>query len=166
MSTNRKSSPAEVAAGNEHGNPREQLLAAADWLGDMDEDLSFRLRSAEDGLKLWRYWQARPADLPEMADEECDGYDVAAARVAAVGYDPLGLDTKRRRSPPSASARVVELESVLRSVQQQFRLFSESMPDGFDSRVFGWVDDLCIDGAEPSLRTTLSRTPRLRNPKP
>jgi hypothetical protein len=70
-------------------NAREELAAAADWLGWQDEDLSEGLRKAEDGLKLWRYWQARPAELPEMADEDCDGVNVAKHRRAALGYDPL-----------------------------------------------------------------------------
>ena len=33
-------------------NAREILVAAADWLGWQDEDLSFGLKSAEDGIKL------------------------------------------------------------------------------------------------------------------
>jgi hypothetical protein len=78
-------------------NAREQLDAAAHWLGWQDEALSNGLRSPEDGLKLWSYWQANP-NLPEMADEdigpnempENDNRTVAEHRVAAVGYDPLG----------------------------------------------------------------------------
>lgn len=70
-------------------NSREQLAAAAEWLGWQDEYLSSGLKSADDALKLWRFWQARPYG-PEMADEECDGFDVAALRVEALGYDPLG----------------------------------------------------------------------------
>lgn len=69
-------------------NAREQLAAAADWLGWQDENLSFGLKSADDGLKLWRFWQERP-DGPEMADEDVDGFDVPALRVEALGYDPI-----------------------------------------------------------------------------
>lgn len=70
-------------------NAREQLAAAAEWLGWQDENLSFGLKSAEDGLKLWAYWQAHP-DLPEMADEEIDHRGtVAKERRKALGYDPL-----------------------------------------------------------------------------
>jgi len=69
-------------------NAREELEAAACWLGWQDEDLSAGLKSAEDGLKLWRYWKSNP-DSPEMADEDCDGYDVSAMRIHALGYDPL-----------------------------------------------------------------------------
>jgi len=70
-------------------NAREQLVACANWLGWQDEDLSFHLRKPEDGLKLWRYWQAHP-DLPEMADEDIDGCKLAPHRRKALGYDPLG----------------------------------------------------------------------------
>lgn len=70
-------------------NAREQLAAAAEWLGWQDENLSFGLKSAEDGLKLWAHWQAHP-EFPEMADEEIDHRGtVAKERRKALGYDPL-----------------------------------------------------------------------------
>lgn len=76
-------------------NAREELVAAADWLGWQDESLSDGIKSAEDAIKLWRHWQANP-DLPEMADEDevsfggvADTIDIAAIRVAVLGYDPL-----------------------------------------------------------------------------
>ena len=64
-------------------NAREELEAAAMWLGYQDENLSFGLQSAEDGLKLWRYGNSN-IHLAEMADtwEEGD-------RRLALGYDPL-----------------------------------------------------------------------------
>jgi hypothetical protein len=80
------SAPVDVLEG--HGNAREQLAACEDWLGWQDEDLSEGLRRAEDALKLYRYWLAHP-ELPEMADEEVDGVNVAKHRRAALGYDPL-----------------------------------------------------------------------------
>lgn len=75
-------------------NAREQLAAAAEWLGWQDENLSMGLKSAADGLKLWAYWQAHP-ELPEMADEDCDDVNVAAVRRKALGYDPLSPDRQR-----------------------------------------------------------------------
>lgn len=71
-------------------NAREELFEAADWLGWQTEDLAAGLKSAEDGLKLWRYWQSHP-NLPEMADDQYDddGLDLSAERVKALGYDPL-----------------------------------------------------------------------------
>lgn len=65
-------------------NAREILAAAADWLGWQEEDMSFGLKSAEDGIKLYAYAQAHP-ELPEMADEWN-----AADMVKALGYDPRG----------------------------------------------------------------------------
>lgn len=76
-------------------NAREILLAVAEWLAWQDENLSFGLRSPEHGIKLWRYWQARPAELPEMADEQCEGVNVAAHRRKALGYDPLSESAQR-----------------------------------------------------------------------
>jgi hypothetical protein len=76
-------------------NAREQLLAAAEWLGWQDEDMSMGLKTAADGLKLWAYWQARPDTLPEMADEDAEGVNVAAARRKALGYDPLSPTRQR-----------------------------------------------------------------------
>jgi hypothetical protein len=77
---------------NNELNAREQLSDAADWLGWQHEDLSAGLRSPEDGIKLWRYWQSMPVKLPEMADEEIteDGVESAQKhRVLALGYDPI-----------------------------------------------------------------------------
>lgn len=64
-------------------NAREQLEAAANWLGWNDENLSQGLRSAQDGLRLYAYAQAH-GDLPEMADE----WEPAELK-NALGYDPL-----------------------------------------------------------------------------
>lgn len=71
-------------------NAREQLEAAFTWLGYQHEDLSFGLKSPEDGLKLWRAWQADP-ELPEFCDEGEDKDDAKAlsARIRKIlGYDP------------------------------------------------------------------------------
>ena len=71
-------------------NAREQLEAAASWLGFQHEDLSFGLKTPEDGLKLWRGWQSDP-ELPEFCDEYEDANDAKtlSARVRKIlGYDP------------------------------------------------------------------------------
>lgn len=64
-------------------NAREQLEACANWLGYQDENMSFGLRSPEDGLKLWRYAQTR-----EDLDEFADNWN-AADRILAIGYCPF-----------------------------------------------------------------------------
>lgn len=73
-------------------NAREKLLAIADWLGWQNEDLSFGLKSPQDAIKLYNYWQERADTLPEMADEEQDdeGRWMFMFRKHALGYDPLG----------------------------------------------------------------------------
>jgi hypothetical protein len=76
-------------------NAREQLAAAADWLGWQDENMSMGLKSPADGLKLWQHWQKHQERLPEMADEDCDGADVRAERIKAIGYDPLSPARQR-----------------------------------------------------------------------
>lgn len=75
-------------------NAREKLLAIAVWLGWQNEDLSFGLKSPEDAVKLYNYWQEHADTLPEMADEEKDdeGRWVFMFRKYVLGYDPLGQD--------------------------------------------------------------------------
>ena len=71
-------------------NAREELEAAQTWLAYQNEDLSFGLKSGEDGLKLWRYWMARP-ELPEFCDECEDAAErklIVRHTKAALGYDP------------------------------------------------------------------------------
>lgn len=65
-------------------NARETLAHVADWLGWQEETLSFGLRNAFDGLRLYDYWQAHEDTLGEMADE-WEPKD----RIAALGYDPM-----------------------------------------------------------------------------
>ncbi len=67
----------------EFTNARMDLEAAANWLGAQEEDMSFGLKSAEDGLKLWRYAVAH-TELPEFADEW-----EAKDRKSALGYCPF-----------------------------------------------------------------------------
>jgi hypothetical protein len=71
-------------------NAREQLEAASHWLGYHDENLSYGLKSPEDGLKLWRYGHNHP-ELAEMCDEpEGDDADWTDAHFkAAIGYNPF-----------------------------------------------------------------------------
>lgn len=73
-------------------NAREKLLAVADWLGWQNENLSSGLKSAEDALKLYNYWQEHADNLPELADDEQDenGRWLFMFRKAALGYDPMG----------------------------------------------------------------------------
>lgn len=40
-----------------------------------------------------------------------------------------------------SKARIAELESVLAHVQEEFKKFGDSFPDGFDWRLFRFVDD-------------------------
>jgi hypothetical protein len=71
-------------------NAREELEAAAHWLGYQHEDLSFGLKSAEDAIKLWRAWTSNPA-LPEFCDV-CEtlneGRRFRALMKKTLGYDP------------------------------------------------------------------------------
>ncbi|WNT48189.1 hypothetical protein SPLA5a_PHROGS00106 [Salmonella phage SPLA5a] len=75
-------------------NAREKLLAIADWLGWQNENLSFGLKSPEDAVKLYNYWQEHADSLSEMADDEQDdeGRWLFMFRKAALGYDPMGHD--------------------------------------------------------------------------
>ena len=62
---------------------REELVAASHWLAWQAEDLSTRLRSGADALRLWRYAQQHP-ELPDLADDWQPEH-----RREAIGYDPL-----------------------------------------------------------------------------
>ncbi|QGZ16212.1 hypothetical protein Hena1_00360 [Erwinia phage Hena1] len=72
-------------------NPREKLLAIATWLGYQTESLSYGLKSPEDAIKLFDYWDIHRDVVPEMADERTDDEDrfVSIFRKDALGYDPL-----------------------------------------------------------------------------
>lgn len=74
----------------QHENTREKMVAITNWLAHQHESLSYGLKIIQDAEKLYDYWQNN-TELPEYADALSDdeGVDVAAARVAAVGYDPL-----------------------------------------------------------------------------
>lgn len=88
--------PKDCVVGHVAGNAREQLESAFEWLGWMDEDISYQLRSPEDAIKLWRYW-TNNMDLPEFIDriEEDDDGNVIDLRQhvkAAIGYVPPAID--------------------------------------------------------------------------
>lgn len=44
-----------------------------------------------------------------------------------------------------------DLKDVMMMVQEQFRICATNMPDEFDGRVYGWVDDT-VAGTPPNLR--------------
>lgn len=70
-------------------NAREELEAAMHWLAHQHEDLSYGLKNAEDGIKLWRYGHAHP-ELAEFCDEETGepGDWLPRHFKAAIGYNP------------------------------------------------------------------------------
>lgn len=63
-------------------------------------------------------------------------------------------------APPAPNDRVLELESVLRSVAGQFERFGDRLPDGFDSRVIHYVRD-ALAGAVPAAGAGNDMTPDL-----
>lgn len=71
-------------------NAREYLEAVENWLGWQDENLSQGLKSPQDAIKLYDYWQSNP-DLPEFCDSDFDddGNKLSKYRKKALGYDPL-----------------------------------------------------------------------------
>ena len=93
-------------------NARETLKAVEHWLGWNEETLSFGLRNAFDGLRLYDYAQANP-DLPEMADE-WEPLD----RIKAIGYDPLGEPSHEAATSGASQAEkaLVEARKLLDSV--------------------------------------------------
>ena len=71
-------------------NSQEQLAAAAEWLSNQHDRLSYGLRSAFDGLRIYEYWTNNPT-LPEYCDqdEQEPDIDLSEHRINALGYDPI-----------------------------------------------------------------------------
>ena len=76
----------------EENNPREILEIVEHWLGWCDESLNEGLKTVEDAISLYCYWQANNRKLPEFASntDDDDDYLCATHRFLALGYDPLG----------------------------------------------------------------------------
>lgn len=75
-----------VAARDPERSTGEKALLVHQWLAYQHEDLSFGLRSLADAERLYDHFMAPENNLPEFADEG----DLAAVRIAVLGYDPLG----------------------------------------------------------------------------
>jgi hypothetical protein len=98
-----------------------------------------------------------------------DGFDKDAELLDAATSPGKGSKAKRRAAlaaTPAAPAavasnevRVAELESVLTHVQEEFKKFGNSFPDGFDWRVFRFVDDALagVPAAAPDALTQAAR---------
>jgi hypothetical protein len=102
-------------------NMRDKTEAIANWLGDHHEDIAYGLRSVADAEKLYDYWQARSALLPEFCDEASDDpeVDVRQHRIAAIGYDPLVIVMAGSTPVPKvnkAAKALREAEKLLDSV--------------------------------------------------
>lgn len=85
--------------------------------------------------------------------------------VAALGFaEMMAAIRSLLATQPATNDRVLELESVLRSVAAQFERVGDRFPDAFDARVVHWVRDALagvtseagvIHGMTPSLRKAL-----------
>lgn len=87
----------DVVVNNGHPmNAVEQMEAAVDWLNYADGELAYQLRSAEDALKLWRYFRQN-RELPEFPDEVIYDENDAAIDLRphfrkAIGYVPALIE--------------------------------------------------------------------------
>ena len=120
--------PVELHPEIQEMNAREQLAAAGQWLGYIHEDLSFGLKTPEDGLKLWRYNFSRDTD--ELPDE-WDGAEL----VHVLGYNPMvrayetdgvhGPEDDGRDEPPvpvadrMGEALLADMLAALRAIAKQ-----------------------------------------------
>ncbi len=90
-------------------NARETLAHVADWLGWQEETLSFGLRNAFDGLRLYDHWMANQDRLDEMADE-WEPKD----RIAALGYDPMdGTNNEAKTTGADVAVTAIEKARTL-----------------------------------------------------
>ena len=62
---------------------------------------------------------------------------LSEARAALTAAIPASVPS----APAAGERRIAELEDILRTVAQQFRRHGNNFPDGFDGRVFRWVED-------------------------
>ena len=117
-------------------NAREQLAAAAEWLGYQDECLSFGLRNSMDALRLYDYAQAHP-EMPEMADEW-----TPEQFQEALGYYPLS-------TPEAAEGREVGESgaAAAHSALMQARVLLDSVAfvaiEGDTTAVLEAIDSVC-----------------------
>jgi hypothetical protein len=107
------------------------------------------LRECAEGLeRLVTYAKSNAVDATKTTDgrsvSALTAAQDAAIRVRATLRE-ITLAGMERSS--AVSLRTAELESVLESVQEQFNRFGQRLPDGFDTRLFRWVDD-ALAGAQ------------------
>ena len=79
----------------------------------------------------------------QMAEQYAD--HAIRAALAALATLPVA---------PAARPRALELFEVLQAVEQQFKRFGDSFPDGFDCRIFRWVKDAIAGGPADTARPT------------
>lgn len=90
----------------------------------------------------------------EVIDEGFSRVDVTGMKTKVEGFafrvTPVAaLGPQAVKQSAAAAGRIAELESVLESVDQEFRQHGNNFPDGFNSRVFGWVSDVLAGKALP-----------------
>ncbi|UYL84929.1 hypothetical protein pEaSNUABM55_00156 [Erwinia phage pEa_SNUABM_55] len=120
-----------------HENAREKLKAVENWLGDQEESMSYGLKTPEDALKLYDYWDVRRDNLPEFADIRVDdeGRFMSIFRKDALGYDPL--DTL----PEDLYDRAVAIYA--NSVEDDDNILDDQRPS---------IQNLVYDAAETAYR--------------
>ena len=70
-------------------NALDELAIVGYWLTKQSRSLSNGLRSANDAISLYKYWQANSHSLPWRCDDDIDGIDMSKHRSNAIGYDPM-----------------------------------------------------------------------------
>tara|TARA_Y100000782_G_scaffold8531_1_gene9945 strand:+ start:7303 stop:7968 length:666 start_codon:yes stop_codon:yes gene_type:complete len=80
------------------------------------------------------------ATAAESGDWDIEPIPAAIEKLARSGGAALPLYTTPQPAPTAAQG-VAGLVSVLAAVQEQFKRYGQRFPDGFDGRVFRWVDD-------------------------
>ena len=120
------SAPAHPAEGVQAAVPDGWMLVPMNGTEEMAR--AFR---AESTPELFYMTTIQCADFQERYRAMLNAAPVAPAHPAE------GVPAPMERS----KARIAELESVLAHVQEEFKKFGDSFPDGFDWRLFRFVDD-------------------------
>lgn len=109
------------------------------WLHDSPKgkSLSFSKCAHEDVDSKPLYTHADPGEVERLQ------FELSEARAIANGQTSLRKEEAEDwvKERDALRAHLSDQAAVLESVQAEFKRYGDRFPDGFDGRVFRWVDD-------------------------
>jgi len=89
----------------------------------------------------------------QLSSEELDAIVTLQRRDRPTPHQLLMLAEGER---DQFRAELEALQGVIRAVNDQFRRFGERFPDGFDKRIFQWVEDAAAASHAPAVQPEIS----------